>query len=214
MIGGHYSALKYDLLSHARTWYPRKVCTLWHIDRIIIQDAIKYIIKINRIYLSITRNILQFWCNARERSWFVQIVSFVLWSVIHQMHYKPQKVKLQNDESSCTTKSLFLQLHTKFSKHKEILTEDTFQTKTFLFILSYIFSSCNTKCFWLKVGVGDGPPAWSLGLVLVSFSNVLSFALSPSLYVSLSLFLSSINFLRESLFSLIIENEVMSTMKE
>ena len=134
-----------------------------------------------------TQNILQFWCNARERSWFVHIVSFVLWSVIHQMHYKPQKVKLQNDESSCTTKSLFLQLHTKFSKHIEILTEDTFQTKTFLFILSYIFPSCNTKCIWLKVGVGDGPLAWSLGLVLVSFSNVLSTALSPSLSVSLSL---------------------------
>ena len=96
-------------------------------------------------------------CNARDRSWFVHIVSFVLWSVIHQMHYKPQKVKLQNDESSCTTKTLFLQLHTKFSKHIEILTEDTFQTKTFLFILSYIFPSCNTKCIWLKVGVGDGP---------------------------------------------------------
>ena len=129
------------------------------------------------------------------------------------MHYKPQKVKLQNDESSCTTKSLFLQLHTKFSKHIEILTEDTFQTKTFLFILSYIFPSCNTKCIWLKVGVGDGPLAWSLGLVLVSFSNVLSTALSLPLYPSL-FFLSSTNFLRESLFSLIIENEVMSTMKE
>ena len=165
MIGGHYSALKYDLLSHARTWYPRKVCTLWHIDRIIIQDAIKYIIKINRIYLSITRNILQFWCNARERSWFVQIVSFVLWSVIHQMHYKPQKVKLQNDESSCTTKSLFLQLRTKFSKHIEILTEDTFQTKTFcLYYLIYSLrvtqSVFDLKSAWAMV-LSLGLLAWS-----------------------------------------------------